>query len=69
MRIGVVFPSNEIGGDTGAVRAFAQAPVGSGKGELTLTAPADARGPEVDLIAMVQHQGTRAILAATRVTR
>mgnify|MGYP003335279295 CR=1 FL=1 len=25
MRIGVVFPSNEIGGDTGAVRAFAQA--------------------------------------------
>lgn len=25
MRIGVVFPSNEIGGDTGAVRAYAQA--------------------------------------------
>jgi hypothetical protein len=69
----VAVPRGENAGRTlrheGVVRAFAQAPVGSGEGELTLTAPVDARGPEVALVAMVQHQATRAILAATRVTR
>ncbi len=69
----VAVPRGENAGRTlrheGVVRAYAQAPVGKGAGEIRLDAPADARGPEVALVALVQHDATRAILAAARVAR